>query len=37
MPLPKVNDAAGFADRINEGAIATLVAWQEQLKAQATV
>lgn len=35
MPLPKVNDSASFADRINEGAIAALVGWQEQQKAQA--
>lgn len=29
-PLPHVNDAATFVDRINEGAIATLVRWQDQ-------
>jgi hypothetical protein len=29
-PLPHVNDKVTFADRLNEGAIATLVRWQEQ-------
>jgi Sulfotransferase domain len=29
-PLPRVNDAAMFADRIIEGSMAALVQWQEQ-------
>ena len=29
-PLPHVNDRVTFADRVNEGAIATLVRWRDQ-------
>lgn len=32
-PLPHVNDRAMFANRVNEGAIATLVRWQDQQQA----
>jgi Sulfotransferase domain len=33
-PLPRVNDAATFADRIHESAISTLAKWQELRQAQ---
>jgi hypothetical protein len=33
-PIPHVNDRATFEDRLNEGAIATLVRWQDQRQAQ---
>jgi Sulfotransferase domain len=34
-PLPRVNDSAMFADRLNESAIDALVKWQEQRRAEA--
>jgi hypothetical protein len=35
-PLPHVNDAMTFAGRVNEGAITTLVRWQDQRQVQFT-